>query len=65
MDARLTITIDLENAAFEGRRYIPETRRILDQIRRDIARGELGRTVFDVNGNAVGEWTCLPPRVAS
>lgn len=51
-----TLTIECDNAAFSGDMLTSELVRILEQIARDVARGETERWVRDVNGNKVGAY---------
>lgn len=62
MDRRITITIALDNAAFndEGRHEPgPELARILRRLADDLEDDNDPAVLLDVNGNAVGrvEWT--------
>lgn len=51
---QLTITINLDNAAFAGAAREPELARILDKLTQKLA-GELDEMrIFDSNGNKVG-----------
>lgn len=53
----LTIKINLDNAAFEGkRRRAAEVRRVLEQVTEGIADARTDGRCADVNGNTVGTW---------
>ena len=57
---RVIITIDCDNAAFEGENLGPELSRILDDLSdrafapNQLKTNELPTTLYDVNGNACG-----------
>lgn len=61
---QLTLTIDMDNAAFDGDEYaLDELRRIFREYADQIDAGwyagprDLASTVHDVNGNSVGTLT--------
>ena len=56
MKMKITITINMDNAAFED---YGEVKRILNDMTKkmdDIVRPGDGGRLFDINGNQVGEW---------
>ena len=53
---KLTIEIDMGNAAFDGR-PATEAIRILREVEKGLSEGEDGGPAIDANGNTVGHWT--------
>ena len=48
------LTIDLSNAAFEGRIWMEELPRLLRAVAQKIENEEEIGTILDINGNTVG-----------
>lgn len=55
-----TLTIETDNAAFEGPDAIYEVRRILSELGAGQWSGERELAVRDINGNTVGRATFVP-----
>lgn len=56
---RFRLDIECENAAFTPN-HEPEIARLLAIARDQVMRGEIESSLYDVNGNRVGEWSLVP-----
>jgi len=50
---KLTINIKMDNAAFEDG---DEAARLLHEVTEHVRNGDLGGTIYDINGNKVGQY---------
>jgi hypothetical protein len=58
-----TLSFDMENAAFADGNAPEECARILRIVAGKAASGQEGGTVWDSNGNVVGEWSADFPEL--
>ena len=53
--AEIRIIYQIDNAAFDET-PLPETKRILDEIKEAMSNGSQGGLIQDMNGNGIGAW---------
>jgi hypothetical protein len=53
--AEIRIIYQIDNAAFDET-PLPETKRILDEVKEGISNGSQGGLIQDIAGNGVGAW---------
>ena len=53
--AQIRIQYQIDSAAFDDT-PLPETKRILDDIKDQISNGAQGGLIQDINGNGIGAW---------
>lgn len=54
--AYLSLTMSLDNAAFEGGQRRHECARLLRAVADCVERGDADGPIFDLNGNRTGDW---------
>lgn len=59
--AEFTITFDMGNAAFDDGNAPEECARILRIVAGKVSSGQDGGSVWDSNGNRIGEWAAEFP----